>query len=272
MKKDLAFIALLLLVVGCGGGHHTSHGEDSHGDHADPHWGYGVDDGPARWSTMSEAWSVCAEGQLQSPIDLGDATLADNPATNMSFPPADLHIVHQEHVLEALNNGHSIQVNHDGGETLSIGEESYELLQYHFHSPSEHTVRGEHYPMEMHLVHKSDSGKLAGIGVFIEEGEHHDAFDAVWRNLPLEKGESVRVEGIQVDVDDMLPESRACYRYQGSVTTPPCSEDLPWIVMAEPIQLDSDQINAFREIFTGNNRPPQPLNGRKVLTDRLGGP
>jgi carbonic anhydrase len=275
MKKAFAFVALLFLVVGCGGGHdaHTPEpgsADASHEDHAVPHWGYAEDNGPARWGEMNEAWSACATGQHQSPIDLGEAKPGDIADANTSFPPVALQIVHQEHVLEALNNGHTIQVNYDGGETLSIGDEAFRLLQYHFHSPSEHTVQGEHYVMEMHLVHKSDSGKLAVIGVFVEEGEHNQAFDAVWQNLPTEKDDKVRVEGVQVDIDDMLPESSTSYRYHGSLTTPPCSEDVSWIVMTEPIQLGSDQINAFRTVFTGNNRPPQPLNDREVVTDGVG--
>jgi carbonic anhydrase len=282
MKGTLASIAVLFLVVGCGGGQGASDGNDadtprggsadaSQGDHAVPHWGYEKDDGPDRWGEMSEAWSACATGQRQSPIDVGNAKPGDIPATTMSFPPVDLHIVHQEHVLDVLDNGHTIQVNYDGGETLSFGEETYQLLQYHFHSPSEHTVDGEHYPMEMHLVHQGDAGKLAVIGVFIEEGEHNHAFDVVWQNLPDEKGEQVHVEDVQIDIDDMLPDSSTSYRYDGSLTTPPCSEDVRWIVMTEPIRLGSGQINAFREVFTGNNRPPQPLNDREVLTDRVRG-
>lgn len=274
MERTLTTFALLVLAIGCGGGrdtHDAGHGGDSHAARDPAHWGYGPDDGPARWGEMNADWSACASGRSQSPIDLAGATPGDIPPTNMSFPPAELHIVHQTHVLEALDNGHTIQVNYDGGETLSIGEENYRLVQYHFHSPSEHTVGGEHYPMEMHLVHAADSGKLAVVGVFIEQGEHHGAFDAVWSKLPREEGEQVRVDGVEVDVDDMLPESHTSYRYHGSLTTPPCSESVRWIVMTDPIQFDAGQIEAFREVFTGNNRPPQSLNRREVLTDRIEG-
>jgi carbonic anhydrase len=142
-------------------------------------------------------------------------------------------------------------------------------VQYHFHSPSEHTVKGQHHPMEMHLVHKSADNKLAVIGVFIDEGAHNAAFDPIWSNLPDTKGEEVHVENVMVDVNQLLPASMESYRYDGSLTTPPCSEGVKWIVMTTPIQMSAEQINAFRAIISGNNRPVQPLNSRVVETDRV---
>ncbi len=273
MKAILVPIALVFLVVGCGGGNDDSSADaagTTEAHEAAPHWGYAADNGPSNWAQMNDEWATCASGSSQSPIDLGGGISGDVPAAAMNFPPVQLHIAHQEHVLDALDNGHTIQVNYDGGETLNFGDESFKLLQYHFHSPSEHTVNGEHYPMEMHLVHKSDAGNLAVIGVFIEEGAHHAGFDAIWSNLPQTKGDSVHVEGVQTDIDSLLPAGSTSYRYHGSLTTPPCSESVRWMVMTDPIQLDSDQINAFREVFTGNNRPTQALNDREVLTDRTG--
>lgn len=236
-----------------------------------PHWGYGEEAGPAVWGQLSADYAACAEGQNQSPIDLAAATPGEVEEVRAQFPKADLRIVNQGDVLEALDNGHTIQVNYDGGETLTVGDESYRLLQYHFHSPSEHTVGGEHFPMEMHLVHQSSSGGLAVIGVFIEEGEHNHTVDPIWKNLPDEKGEEVELEGVQVDIDEILPISPTTYRYFGSLTTPPCSEGVHWLVMTEPIALSSSQIDDFREVFFGNNRPTQPLNDREVITDRVTG-
>ena len=146
-------------------------------------------------------------------------------------------IVHQTHVLDVIDNGHTIQINYDKGETFEIGNESYELRQYHFHSPSEHTINGRHYPMEMHLVHISKDKKLAVIGVFIEEGRHNEVFDTIWSNLPKQTGQEVHLENVQVDIDDMLPKIKATYRYSGSLTIPPCSEGVRWFVLKTPVAL-----------------------------------
>jgi carbonic anhydrase len=178
-------------------------------------------------------------------------------------------VTRQEHILAAVDNGHTIQVNVDAGDTLTLGDQVFNLLQYHFHSPSEHTVNGEHFPMEMHLVHQSTAGALAVIGVFIEEGEHNAAFDPVWGKMPMETGANVKIEQVQVNTDDLLPTDTASWRYHGSLTTPPCSEGVRWIVMQTPIQLDAEQIEQFKKEYTGNNRPTQSLNERPVMTDSL---
>jgi carbonic anhydrase len=219
---------------------------------------------------LNPDWALCAGGKAQSPVDLSGARQQKSDAMKLAFPAANLRIIHQTHVLDAIDNGHTIQINYDSGETFKIGNESYELRQYHFHSPSEHTVNGRHYPMEMHLVHLSKDKKIAVIGVFIEEGRHNSAFDAIWSNLPQKTGQEVHIENVQVDIDDMLPGNKTTYRYSGSLTTPPCSEDVRWFVYAEPIELSRDQIKAFRNIFHGNYRPIQPLNNRLLHYDVVG--
>jgi carbonic anhydrase len=181
-----------------------------------------------------------------------------------SYVPAQLRIVHHEHVADVVNNGHTIQVNYPAGSTLVLGERSFALAQYHFHSPSEHTLEGRPFPMEMHLVHKSGDGKLAVLGVFIQEGAANPAFAPVWDNLPQEKGVEVHLEHVTVDVDELLPAERKGFRYQGSLTTPPCTEGVEWLVLATPITLSAEQIAAFRALVHGNNRPIQPLNGREM--------
>ena len=127
------------------------------------------------------------------------------PKLRADFSPAKLQIVHHEHIADEINDGHTIQINYTEGDTLTIGHTSYELIQFHFHSPSEHTVHGKHYPMEMHFVHKSPSGALAVVGVFIEQGAHNKAFDPIWENLPKQKGVESHFEHVHVDVDNLLP-------------------------------------------------------------------
>ncbi|MBT8363336.1 MAG: carbonic anhydrase family protein [Deltaproteobacteria bacterium] len=234
------------------------------------HWGYEPGKGPSKWGKLHRDWALCAEGKQQSPIDLTGARQKKMDGMKLEFPTANLKIVHQTHVLEALDNGHTIQINYDGGETLEIGSRRFALRQYHFHSPSEHTVNGRHYPMEMHMVHTSQDKKLAVIGVFIEQGRHNEAFDRIWSNLPMQTGQEVHHENVQVDIDHILPQNKATYRYRGSLTTPPCSEGVGWFVYVEPIELSRDQIEAFRKIFHGNNRPIQPLNDRSLWYDGIG--
>jgi carbonic anhydrase len=237
---------------------------------ADPVWHYEGADGPASWGTLSAKFAACGEGQSQSPVDIA-APVPGTEALELKtdLMPGSLRIAHHEHVADGINNGHTIQINYEGGDELTIGNDTYGLVQYHFHNQSEHTVKGKHFPMEMHLVHKAESGKLAVIGVFIEEGAHNAAFDPIWNNLPDRKGVETHYPSVNVDVDELLPADRASYRYDGSLTTPPCSEGVRWIVMTTPIQLSAEQIKAFTAIIHDNNRPTQPLNGRPVLSEAV---
>ena len=160
-------------------------------------------------------------------------------------------------------------MNYAGADALALGDATFQLAQYHFHAPSEHTTGGDHFPMEMHLVHKAADGALAVVAVFIREGAHNAAFDPIWSNLPSQKGVETHYPAVKVDVDALLPDARTTYRYDGSLTTPPCSEQVKWLVMSTPIELSREQIGTFTNIISGNNRPVQPLNGRTVLTDAV---
>jgi len=270
---------LSLLLPACGGnsGHQSQEQDKRSGRRiralrppaGDAHWGYEGAEGPSKWGTLSQKWTICGEGHSQSPIDIEKTVKADLPALSAEFKPATMQIIHHEHMADVINTGHSIQVNYTGGDSLKIGDEQFKLIQYHFHSPSEHTVAGKHYALEMHLVHKSDDGKLAVAGVFIEEGRHNAAFDPILSNLPKSKSEEHHLEQMKVDVDDLLPTKSTTYRYDGSLTTPPCSEGVKWIILTTPIQLSADQIGTFRSVIDGNSRPVQQLYGRSVATDDI---
>ena len=239
---------------------------------SDPVWHYEGDEGPAHWGTISPTFASCQSGRAQSPIDIVAPARRDtSDAIVLKFAPTSLRIVHHEHVADAINNGHTIQVNYSDGDTLTVGGRAYQLVQYHFHAPSEHSVNGRQFPMEMHLVHVNAEGQLAVIGVLISEGTPNAAFDPIWANLPVTKGVEHHLEHVTVDVDALLPTAHTTYRYEGSLTTPPCSEGVKWFVMTTPIALSKAQIGAFTALFHGNNRPVQPLNGRPVLTDEVGG-
>jgi carbonic anhydrase len=233
------------------------------------HWTYEGEKGPQFWGKLDPDFSLCAEGKSQSPIDIAKTSPASLPKLRAKFSPANLRIVHHEHLADEINNGHTIQVNYSEGDTITLGDVDYELIQFHFHAPSEHTVQGKQYPMEMHFVHKAPSGALAVIGVFIERGTHNAAFDTIWSNLPKQKGVESHYEHVQVNVDDLLPHNQKTYRYDGSLTTPPCSEGVKWLVMQSPIQLSAAQIWRFTSLIEGNNRPVQPLHHRVTAIDEI---
>ena len=237
-------------------------------DHSLPHWDY-HELGPAEWGTLDAQFASCAMGTAQSPIDLRDAVAAPVAALRADFSPAELRIVHHEHVADILNTGHSVQVNYPDGDTLVVGNDRYALLQYHFHSPSEHHLEGRSYPAEVHFVHRAADGRLAVVGVLIEEGEANPAYAPVWENLPPTQGVEVHLEHVMVDVDALLPTDHASYRYVGSLTTPPCSEGVTWIVMRTPVTLSAAQVAQLRAVLAGNNRPVQPINGRRVVRDDI---
>ena len=162
------------------------------------------------------------------------------------------------------------------GSGIRIDGTDYQLLQFHFHAPSEHTVDGKPFDMEMHLVHESEDGNLAVVGLLIESGRHHPAFDPIWASLPSSPLETQRIENGVIDLDLLLMLSEqttdeavktfpSTYRYNGSLTTPPCSEGVKWIVLTTPVEMSESQIAAFKAIIDGNNRPVQPLNGRELL-------
>ena len=264
--RQSVLLTALLVVGGAGVGVASEPGDDP-SERSPIHWGYSAEDGPARWDALSPDWALCGKGRSQSPVDLGGAKPAGAVELGFGYQPASLKIIHHEHVVDVLNNGHTIQVNYDEGSTIDIQGTRFELLQYHFHAPSEHTVGARHFPMEMHLVHQSQSGEVAAVGVFIEAGAHNAAFEPVWEHVPKETGKQEHLEHVVVDVDQLLPSDRRTYRYPGSFTTPPCSEGVHWLVFVEPIQLGQEQIDAFRAVVKVNNRPVQSLEGREVLIE-----
>lgn len=231
------------------------------------HWDYG-EHGPSKWASLETKNKLCGEGKRQSPIDITNPRTAEFAEVRLDFPSAELKMTHHENVSDIDNNGHTIQVDfaEKGKDTLKIGDKNYKLKQFHFHSPSEHTINGKNAAMEMHLVH-NDGDDLAVIGILIEEGgEDNAAFEPIWSKLP-QKGKEEK--NIELDINRFLPKSQTTYRYDGSLTVPTCGENVKWIVFTEHIQMSAAQIKKFRDLVKKNNRPTQPLNGRTVQTDRI---
>ena len=213
-----------------------------------PHFGYEGGE-PAEWAELSDYYETCGTGQEQSPIDLTNAAVTD--LANIVFD-------YKETTVNIINNGHTVQVNVVAGSQIVINGGTYELKQFHFHAPSEHTVEGQDYPIEMHLVHQDANGKLAVVGVFIAEGAENTAFTSVRDHLPEEQI-GIIATGATVQVADLLPTEQTVYRYSGSLTTPPCSEEVIWSVMKTPVEMSAEQIADFNHIIAGNNRPLQPV-------------
>lgn len=226
----------------------------AHADGHGPHWAYGGHDGPVHWAELDPAFETCARGASQSPINIDKTEKAYLPALDFHYTNAAPTII---------NNGHTIQVSLPAGSTLSVGDKSYELLQFHFHTPSEEEVHGQHAPMVAHFVHKNAEGELGVVGVLIKAGKYNAALAPVFEHLPR-TGEKVTVEDLTLDLAAMLPSEKGYYSFAGSLTTPPCSEGVNWMVLKSPITLSAQQISAFRHLFHANARPIQALHDRVV--------
>lgn len=219
-----------------------------------PHWTYGGAGNPTRWGELSPEYATCDRGRAQSPIDLvrqGNGTKAGAIATRYNNTP-----------LAVINNGHAVQVDYAPGSSATIGGEQYKLLQFHFHTPSEHTVNGKASAMEMHLVHQNDAGELAVIGVLIEEGAANPELAKIWANIPQTIG--TNPSSGSINVKDLLPSDTTHYHYMGSLTTPPCSENVNWNVMTTPITASAEQIAQFMSVYQVNARPVQATNNRNI--------
>ena len=166
--------------------------------------------------------------------------------------------------MKITNNGHTIQADQTGGGQLVVDGKTYTLLQFHFHAGSEYNINGKPYPLEVHLVHVSDEGALAVVGVMFEEGEPNSELNNIWENMPSSKGENI-VSGKTVNVKNLLPASKKYYRFMGSLTTPPCSEGVNWHMMRTPMTASKEQIERFKAIYPMNARPLQDKNNRLVV-------
>ena len=220
------------------------------------HWGYDGHEGPEHWQAMNPDWAVCAAGQQQSPINLTGAMQAD-------FAPAMIDWA-DETAGVVVDNGHTVQVSVENAGGLMLGDTHYALLQFHFHAASEHTINGRQAPMEVHFVHQSEAGDLAVIGVMVERGDALATLDSVWAAMPADSQASPGIAA-RVHLNDFLPEDRESFRYQGSLTTPPCSEIVSWTVLTHPVTATPGQIGAFESRHPDSFRPVQPLNRRYVL-------
>lgn len=224
-----------------------------HGDqHAKPHWGYDGAVGADRWGALDPEWATCSKGKQQSPIDISPH-VSTASAIEFHYKPTAGAIV---------DNGHTGQVNLTPGSSIEIDGHSYDLVQFHTHTPSEHTIAGERFPLEVHLVHKDAAGKLAVIGVLYDEGADSKALEPLWSRWPAKKDAEAKLKK-PFDPATLLPTTRTVYRYTGSLTTPPCSEGVVWNVMRRPMSESKPHIQAIAGHYK-NARTVQALFDRKV--------
>jgi len=219
-------------------------------------WGYEGKIGPKFWGDLDPAYRLAKTGKRQSPINIETKVAATKKLPALKFD-------YQVEQLSSFNNGHTIQHNEAPGSFLFVGDDRYALEQLHVHTPSEHTIDGKHFPMEIHLVHKSGSGRIAVVAVLVEAKEKGTVEVPFYFGLPSRSGEEVRYEGRR-NPSDFLPQSRKYFEYSGSFTTPPCTEDVRWIVMQQPVRANPKLIHRFETLLKANNRPTKPLNGRVV--------
>ncbi len=219
------------------------------------HWSYGGDGGPAQWGQLKPEFSACANGSRQSPIDIRSGVKVDLEPIQFDYRPSAFGVI---------DNGHTIQVNVGGGNAIEVQGRRYDLVQFHFHRPSEERINGRQFDMVAHLVHKDPEGRLAVVAVLLDRGgAAQPLIQTVWNNLPLEKGSEVSVRG-DIDMNHLLPADRRYFTYMGSLTTPPCSEGVLWLVLQQPVPVAQDQIGVFSRLYPMNARPVQQAAGRLI--------
>jgi len=221
---------------------------------ASPHWDYSGDGAPENWSKLKPEFSACSSGKRQSPIDIRDGISVQLDPVQFDYKPSGFKV---------LDNGHTVQVNVAPGNSIEVMGRRFELLQFHFHRPSEERVNGRQYDMVAHLVHKDLDGKLAVVAVLLDRGSVQPVVQTVWNNLPLEKGDEVAARAT-LDLNALLPAERGYFTYMGSLTTPPCSEGVLWMVMKQPVGISAEQIGIFARLYPMNARPIQSASGRLI--------
>jgi len=243
-------------------GSHTSgpsagpRGSSAHGAKPGPsHWAYTGPTGPAAWGGLRPEFNLCGKGERQSPIDIRAGFEVELEPVQFNYQPTSFSV---------LDSGHTVQTNLGAGNSIEVAGQRFELQQFHFHRPSEERIDGRQFAMSLHLVHKDAQGRLAVVALLLDEGPALEAVQQVWNHLPLEKRDEVRAR-VPMPLAELLPADRRYYTYMGSLTTPPCSEGVRWIVMRQPVTVSAHQIEIFARLYPMNARPLQQALGRRIL-------
>jgi carbonic anhydrase len=228
----------------------TAYGSD------EVHWGYSGKGEPENWAKLDGQFMTCGSGKNQSPVNIVNAVEA---------VLAPIEFQYNDTQLQILNNGHTIQVNYGQGSHIAIDGKTFDLLQFHFHSPSENQIDGSAFPLEAHLVHRDAGGNLAVLAVMLIKGQPNPLIETLWRSMPREPGKDETVTSDTINAMALLPADRSYFRYNGSLTTPPCSEGVRWMVLRTPVQVSAAQVELFLSTIQENARPVQPINARVIL-------
>jgi len=219
-------------------------------------WGYDNKNGPTHWGEINTKYTLCKNGKNQSPINITHLTKAPHDKLSMNY---------QSKVVEILNNGHTIQFNVESGSRIKIDNETFDLTQFHFHSPSENTINGKRFPLEGHFVHTDKKENLAVLSVMFEDGKNNPIVEKLWKKMPSKVGSHIPLND-NITAFNLMPKNKDYYRFNGSLTTPPCSEGVRWYVLKNPLTISTQQIEKFHSaMHHANNRPIQKLNARLVL-------
>lgn len=238
-------------------GQATTEHDNTSATHESPHWSYEGATGPQAWGQLQPEFATCATGQRQSPINIEDSYTLQGPAEPLQFnyTPSNGTVV---------NNGHTIQVNVQGNNTLMVRGSVYSLLQIHFHSPSEEQVNYRRFAMVAHLVHKNTEDQLAVVAVLLDPGEANALIDKIWTYMPLDVNDQVRMPPSLLNLSELLPQDQRYYQFFGSLTTPPCTEGVLWMVLKQPVPISAAQLRLFQQLYPNNARPIQAVNNRPV--------
>ena len=224
-------------------------------------WSYEGARGADHWGDLDPDYAACRDGKEQSPIDIRSAEKADLPALRIEYKSGPLNIINNGYTAVRVDYVHS-------GDFLIVGDKRYELKQFHFHRPSEEYIHGKPYDMVLHLMHADSDGKVAGVAVLLKTGSANATIQQLWKFMPKTAAKLQEIPGVKVNPAGLLPHDTGYYMYQGSQTAPPCTEGVTWFVLKAPMEISTEQINAFAKLYPHDVRPVQPLNGRVVKESR----
>lgn len=218
-------------------------------------WSYQGETGPQAWGSLRPEYSLCAKGERQSPIDLRDGLAVDLEPIGFHYRPGEFSVI---------DNGHTVKVKLAPGSHIELGGRRFELQHFQFHRPSEHRIDGRQFEMSLHLMHRDPEGRLAVVAVQLGRGAAQQAMQTVLNNLPLERNQEARAR-VPLNPGELLPEDRRYYTYMGSLSTPPCTEGVQWVVLRQPVSAAPEQIDIFSRLYPLNARPVQNAAGRRIL-------
>ena len=232
-----------------------SHTQESH----PPHWSYEGKEDPKHWGELDSAFASCKMGHNQSPIDIRHPVLANLPELKFDYKTVPLSII---------DNGHTIMINYAPGSTLTVGNNTYTLKQFHFHHPSEEHVNGKGFDMVVHLVHTNTDGHLAVVAILFRAGASNALLETLWKNIPPVKDKTLEISSVSINSEDFLPTQHSYYTYSGSLTTPPCTEGVTWYILKSTSSLSGEQLALITKLYPHDNRPIQKPNHREVLESK----